>query len=347
MKMQTRKLTGLALVAAAAVLLAALVLWQQRPDGAGTKVLLLPEFADRLADVTAVDITAPGASLRLEQKDGQWVVADKAGYPADAALVRRLLLGAAAARVVEQKTSNPDNYARLGVEEPKTPNAASTQVDFNAADGTLAGVIIGKAANSQDRRYARVVGEDASYLVTGLPDAKAAASEWLDDKLLNVDQARVKQAVVAGGKTPLTVARDKPEGDFGLAELPKGRKLKSYGGVDALTASLAYLAFDDVRPAAVMADTAARTELTTFDGLTVTVTMDGGWAHFAAAYDGTVATAEGEAVIPKAPSDVEKEVADINARLAGWDYKLPDYKLKDLAPALEDLLEPLPEKDKK
>lgn len=326
---------------AAAALLAAAVLWQQQPGGAGTKVLLMPEFAERLADVAAVDITASEARLRLAQTDGQWVVADKAGYPADGALVRRLLLGVAAARVVETKTSNSDNYPRLGVESPETPNAKSTQVDFKMADGgALAGLIIGKSATGQDRRYARVVGEETSYLVSGLPTAQAAAGEWLDGKLLNVDQARVRQVTVAGGKTALTVTRGKPDEDFQLSELPKGRKLKSYGGVDSLAASLTYLAFDDVRPTAAMADTATRTTLTTFDGLTVTVTMDGGWAHFSASYDDSIATAAGEAVMPKAPSDVEAEVADINARLGGWDYKLPDYKLKDLGPALDDLLEP-------
>jgi hypothetical protein len=349
--MQTKKLTTLGVAAAAAMLLAAVVLWQQRPDGAGDKVLLLPSFADRLADVAVLDITASNARVRLEQKDSQWVVADKAGYPADGALVRRLLLSAAAVRVVEEKTSDPTKYARLGVEDTASPNAASTQVDFKTVDGTvLAGVIVGKAASAasggEARRYARVVGEKTSYLVTGLMDVKASAAEWLDETLLSVDQARVKQVTVIASGQPLHLMREKPEDDFQLAELPKDRKLKAYGGVDSLTAALAYLSFDDVRPAEAMPDTAKRTAITTFDGLTVTVTMDGGWAHFSAAYDVGVTTAEGEAVMPKAPSDVAAEADGINARLGRWDYKLPDFKVKDLTPALNDLLEPLPEKDK-
>lgn len=345
--MRQRFLILFAAVTAVAVAIAAWLLLCRQPDAGADRASLLPDFAARLADVAEIAITARESQVTLGRADGgAWVLPDKSGYPADGVQVRRLLLAVANLQVIERKTDNPELYNRLGVQDPRAADAASVLVAFKDRDGVaVAALIVGDAApGSAERRYVRRPDEAPSYLVQGMPQVKADAAEWLNDTLLTVDQDRVRRIEVRRGDATLTLARDKPEDALQLAELPKGRALKAYGGVDAAAASLAYLAFDDVRPAAAMPDTAVRVVTETFDGLAVTTVISDGWAHFSAAYNAQAATQPGAAVMPKAPADGEKEADDINARLAAWNYKLPDYKIKDLAPTLDDLLEPVAEK---
>ena len=71
-----------------------------------------------------------------------------ASIPADAARVRELALGLASLEVVERKTSDPANYAKLGVEAPDTPTAASTLVEVVAGKKTWS-LIVGKGADGR------------------------------------------------------------------------------------------------------------------------------------------------------------------------------------------------------
>ena len=49
----------------------------------------------------------------LERLENNWVVAERSNYPADVALIRKSLIALAEARVLEEKTSNPELYQRL------------------------------------------------------------------------------------------------------------------------------------------------------------------------------------------------------------------------------------------
>ncbi len=331
-----------------AIIAAAIVIFQRLPERQAERRVLLPELAAKIDAVAAITIHDGGRTLVVRQAgDGRWVAPAKANYPADAARVRKLVLGLATLKVIEEKTSNPELYPRLGVEDVTVKDAKSRLVELQGGDGkTVAALLVGKRV-ATDRAYVRVAGAAQSYLVAGAPEIDANLMAWLDDTLLTVEKERVKRLVVrpANGAA-VAIFRDKPDGDFQVENMPKGRKLKSYGGADVAAASLNFLTFDDVRPAATQANPTTVT-VTAFDGLTVTAAVADGWVHFVAAHDASAAEAgPGVAVMPKAPADGAKEAAAINARLGAWDYKLPDYKIKDLTPGLEDLLEPKAEKAK-
>ena len=63
------------------------------------------------------------------------------------ARVRELAMSLANLKVVERKTSDPANYAKLGVEAPDTPTAASTLVEVVAGKKTWS-LIVGKGARA-------------------------------------------------------------------------------------------------------------------------------------------------------------------------------------------------------
>jgi hypothetical protein len=131
--------------------------------GASAGELLLPELAADLDSVVSIAITGAGAErlVSLERNgagDGSgWVVAEQDGYPADPATVTSLLIALAEARIVEEKTANPDFHPRLGVEAIASPDATGLELALVAGDGSRHAVVLGDAYTG-GQRYARLPG---------------------------------------------------------------------------------------------------------------------------------------------------------------------------------------------
>jgi len=84
------------LVVLLAVLGGGALLYQQqerarRPDNVGTLGRTL--FKDlKAADIAAIHIVEPKASLTVQRKDDRWVIAERADFPADLSRVREFVL---------------------------------------------------------------------------------------------------------------------------------------------------------------------------------------------------------------------------------------------------------------
>jgi hypothetical protein len=135
------------LIAAVVVLCGALYLGSRRngseqsPEGTA----FLPGLATQLGTVSEVDLRkgSPTPAVTLQRAGDHWTLAQRADYPADASKVRKLLLALADAKIVEEKTSDPANFAVIGVNDPAQPGAAGTDITVTAKDGKH-GIIVGK-----------------------------------------------------------------------------------------------------------------------------------------------------------------------------------------------------------
>ena len=59
---------------------------------------------------------------------------------------RRLVIGVARLKRIEPKTSNPDLYSKIGLDDPSSKDANAVQCGFENADGhALAEVIVGNS----------------------------------------------------------------------------------------------------------------------------------------------------------------------------------------------------------
>jgi len=359
--MTTRQLIGLA-IAAAVMVVAAVAVVLVRDQGAGkafSPALLIPGFKDRVNDVADIEIAAKSVFHLKRQEGGRWVLSEKANYPVVHENVKKVILGLADARRVEPKTARADYYGRIGVADPGQ-TGGGTRLTFKTDKGdVLATVIVGKRKALSGRlkawTYVRLAGQPQTWLVDALPRIEADPVRWLVPDLLEVKRDRV--ARVRGRHadgTVLEVVRDKPDdADFKVVNLPKGAKLRMPSIANGVGGALGYLSFDDVRPAGeIDFSGATKTVYTTFDGLIVTVRTvkvgDAYWCRFAARYDAN-AVAKGKKgenlVIPDVAKDVGAEAHDIDARVHGWAYRLPDYKAEDFTKRLDDMIEP-PAKDK-
>jgi len=295
------------------------------PDGAGAYRSsgvgpLLSGLKDRAKDVTRVTVRSSTATVDLAKSaDGAgWLIASKANYPADGNAVRELLGALANAEVLEEKTSKPDLYARIGVDDVEKPGSKSVRVSlFDASGASLGSVLIGntqaeQAAASQDRgsgpvgprRFVRREGQGQSFLASLATDARAESTAWAESKILEIPSERVKSAsfsvpagAASGDDAGAAVVTSMSRGSstqtaYAVAGLPTGRALKDQYVAGRAAQMLSYLTFEDVRPASEVTfdgPGVATATFTMFDGLVLTVkTADEGgevWHHVAATYE--------------------------------------------------------------
>jgi hypothetical protein len=151
--------------------------------------------------------------------------------------------------------------------------------------------------------------------------------------------------------------------DYELADIPPGQTVRSVALLTSMATALSGLRFDDVSAATVnvLPDSGRTTAVyRAVDGLEIelaTATIDGApWSAVRARYNPEAVLADDTAVPPTAtesaapaqdepaeqPSaaQVQAEVDAINARVGGWVYRLPDFKISMATKKFADLLKP-------
>jgi len=336
---------------------------------------LYPDLKAQLDSVDAIRLYKAGDARAVElvrTKDG-WGVGDRGGYSADAVKVRKLLLGLAEAKPVEEKTSNAEQYAKLGVEDVTQPAASGIRIELHGQK-TPVNLIAGKPGNGPQAMYVRRAGEPASWLINQTLDTSGTPDAWLRKEIIDVSADRLQSAAVTVGtdKGYAAVKSARADADFKVDAIPKGRELSSPSAANGVASALMSLTLADVKPAKDFGaeKPAAHATLKAFDGLVIDAdgwTKDG--KHYlglktafdeaqakqfhveakvpekpadnaeAKKTDGPAADAKATPASVAAPApDVAAEVASANARLSGWVYEIPEYKYEAIFKPLEGLL---------
>ncbi|MFZ5610212.1 MAG: DUF4340 domain-containing protein [Pseudomonadota bacterium] len=301
---------------------------------------LFPDLREKLATVDAITLGKNDERLNLAHHAEGWVIADKGGVPADGGAVQKFLLDLSRIERLEPRTADPALYDKLELGD-------AAAIVTLASDGkTVARLHVGKAASGgAGRRYVRAGEAPQTWVGAPVPDVKLGVRDWSRLKLPALSRERVKRVSLRHQDgDSIAVARAKPaEYGFRLQGLKKG-EVAAYESVgDGLGASLAYLTYEDIRPASdIDAPPAVTARFETWDGLTVTLALtqlgDTWWAVPSAQYDpGVAAAPEAPAQMPDAAPDGKQEAADINA-LAAWAFALPDYKASELVKRRRDFL---------
>jgi len=296
-------------------------------------------------DIERVTVTRAGGETvaTIERRPTGWVVTEKGGYPADVAKLRQSLLALAEAQVLEEKTSNPELYARLGVEDVASAEATGVAVAFVAANRELPSLILGNAEGSR-YRYVRRTGEAPSYLIDRNPDFPLGASQWLDASIVDVRGERVQQVTIThpDGEVVSVAKAGADAANYDVANVPSGRELLYPGVANVIGNSLRELRLEDVASAAVaVPGEPVVVEFRTFDGLVLEVrgveNGDEHWVTFNASVDAERAAAAAPAT---PPADAAAEAERINARVGGWRYRIASFQYDQLSRRMSDLLQP-------
>jgi len=355
------------IVAGAAVLLLSAGVWLsmhrsnlQTDRGGGS---VFADLQGALGEVEEIRLSrGDGSRTTLHRSADGWTVVER-NYPADAARVRELALGLAGLRVVEQKTSDPANYAKLGVEAPDKPTAGSTLVEVVAGPKTWS-LLVGKPADGR-AVYVRKPAEAASALAQPFITADPDQKRWIDRLITDIPGANVHDIAVkpASGPGYVLTRADRNATDLTLSPIPKGRTPASPMSLNGQADALAAFHFDDVRALPAAASTATDSATyRTFDGQVIEITgrREGDKAFIAIATrrDPQLAAkfpepAPAPATSPPAATPVpatpaspakvpDKTAETLGARAKGLEYEIPGYKYEAIFKKQEELLEPAP-----
>jgi hypothetical protein len=330
----------LALAAIAAAIAAVIVVIAHRPASQiASGEPLFPQLAVRLGDVASLSVKKSDGGFELVRKDDKWVLPAKGDYPARPDLVRGMLIGLAEIRTIEAKTRDAKLYERLEVEDVGK-DAKSTELTVKDKDGAvLADVLLGKRRGSigdietnNALVYARKAGDPQSWLVVTSLEPRTNDIDWAARDVIDIPEDQIASVTLTGGDgQSFTIERAKPEDkDFALRDKPADMNIKSQFDVNAIADAASSLTFEDVMPAAGLTlppSGTSKADFLTKDGMHVVVTLvakdSEKWA---------LVTASGE-------GDAAAKANDITARVAGWAYRLPEYKSGKIESKRADLLE--------
>jgi hypothetical protein len=318
---------------------------------------LLPSLAGEMNTVNSLSVRKGGAkpTVTVHKQGEQWTVAERAEYPADVPKLRKLLLALSDAKIREEKTSNPENYGIIGVEDPAQPGATGAQIELTAQDGKH-DVIVGKSAG--EGSFVRRAGEKTSYIVEPGISVEAEPRYWIDTHLLDIAADRIQSVdtkpatgaaysvhrVAVSEPKPIDAKSGSPgaaapaaapaaaapaaaaqtPSKFVLEGVPSGRQAADPQTLAPSPSMLGNLAADDV---------AAAGDIDFSKPSTVTVTLA----------DGGVITLTGAVIGDKrwiqvaAPKD-----ASLSAKTNGRAFEIATYRYDGIFKPLEQLLVPKP-----
>lgn len=338
--MKRTTLLGISALALIAAIAAGAAVTVKRPGtdfGHGTK--LFASLGSKLDSAASIEIIRHDGRFSVQRKGEAWVVVEKDGFPARPELIRQTLAALTEMETVEAKTSKPELFERLNLNDPADKDAKSIRMTVkDAAGGVLADLLIGKkrtgtataAGSTGDSQmlYVRKADEQKTWLVQAQIDARASAVDWTDRGLMDIsmeDLSSVMLKSADGSVLPLSRIADAK--DFTVENVPEGRTAKTGWDVNQLGTTLETLNFEDVQAASKLTvpDTAASGRFESKDGLVVTITL--------------VPAGNDTWTLIKAEGNPEKAAA-INAKVDGWAFRLPDYKRDRLQKTINDVLQP-------
>ena len=297
--------------------------------------LMFPDLAAKLKDARRIEITGKGKTTVVELRDGIWGIADRGGYRVLESKLRGMLTTLTELRLTEPRTSDPTQYARLGVEDPTAEKEGTANLlrVLDAGGKPIVAVIVGHRrmrtqGHVPEQVYVRLPGDPQSWLAEGGLQADTDPQVWLDRDVINIAHGTIAKVAATNGDSKIELARDGEKLKVTVpAEYPK---LEDYK-LDDVARALETLTFQDVKSdKEPIGDKAGEAVFSTSDGLEISVTVNrqdkDSWTRFKVT--GTEAR----------KADVEK----LNAKLAGWAFQTGQWKEKAFIPALDDLKAPPP-----
>jgi hypothetical protein len=241
--MTRQRFLQLLIVAVVAISLA-LLLNARRNQSADTAGLpIFPGLAADLNAVTAVSLQKGSATpnVTLHKTGEVWTVAERADYPADVGKLRKLLMSLSDAKITEEKTSDPQRFGAIGVEDPASgatgtsgaTGATGVEITVTTPKDKRA-LIVGKSVGGGN--FVRKPGENKSYSAEPAINADADPHYWIDARLLNIASAQVQDISVKPlGSPAYSLHRPKPAAEVAAKPADATAKATADAKSDAAT----------------------------------------------------------------------------------------------------------------
>ncbi len=327
---------------------------QQPADAASLGQPLLKGL--QAADIGTIVIRQPKAAITLQRKDEHWIIAERAGFPADFDKVRDFALKAIALKIGQLEPIGEKDRARLNLD------ASGTAIEFLAADGKpLARLTAGRkyfksepenpGQSPGDGRYVALPGDEKRVFVVSDPltQASTASADWISRAGIGAELVRSLEVKHPDGAA-WKIERSGDNADWKLAGARGDEKLEiTKANAAAYTFSrieLADVAPQDLKREDAGLDKPALVTVTTLDGLTYMLKVGklAGENHYASIAVTGEPKPEGK--------DAEERLKKLNERLprekalADYIVLIPKHKLEDILKKRTELLAKKAEKKK-
>ena len=312
----------------------------QRPAESGTLGQPLLKGLQAAA-VSTIRIGEPGATLTLERKDARWIIAERAGFPADPGKVRDFVIQAIALRVGQSEPIGDQDRARLQLD------ASGTAVEFKDAQGkTLASFIAGRKffkrepenpdKAAADGRFVLLPDDAGRVVVVASPltQVTARTAEWVGRQGLAIEKLRTLEYRPAAGEG-WEIERATDNAVWKLAGAKPHEKLEitkaNAAAYSLQNLDIADVAASDSKPEDTGLNQPALITAATFEGLTYTIKVGklAGEQYYAAFSVAGEPKAEGK--------DAEERQRKLAERLPR-EKALADYVLLVAKGRLDDVL---------
>ena len=307
-----------------AILFMAMLTWIQRDSGLRVEnELLLSSLKENLNHLERVEIKTATESISLIKLDDGWGISEKNLYAVDFTRLSKLLDGLSKAKIVEKKTSRPENFEILEVRDVSVKGSKASLVTGFAPDYRFS-MLIGKSAQGRDGNYVRRSDENQVWLTDRTIDLGQSSLSWLDPIIVNIDSENIVRVdqFDPSGVIKVSVERVKGEENMVLRNLPEGRRLRYPSVANEFARSLVNVRLIDVEPHAPEKWRSSSLSEYQLDGggkITVRAVElnEKKWLHV---------------------SFLELSQGENDGHLDLWDFEVADYVYKDFVKNLDDLL---------
>jgi hypothetical protein len=335
--MSLRTLAILAFVTVLACLAAA---WAWSANGGGRAsgpddgALAFPALTAPGAEPAQIDMKSAGFELTLERGESDWLATGHGDYPVSTASVNRLVAEIAGLRTRDRKTSLPERYGLIGLEDVTTPGASSRLVRITGSDGdVLAETLVGQQSRSigaspAGGTFVRHPDAAEAWLVEGTVTIPLSISQWIGT-VLHVPGPEMRRVAIREGDAVVFEAAKAP-GEAAYRLVAPAAVAIDDDKVRALAGSLVSTTVENVRHRDDL-DFSSPSRTVIFEtaaGVLIEARLAEAESQTWVAFSAEALT-EGKA---------ETDATAINARTAQWAFLLEASRTRALQTPLADLL---------
>ncbi len=219
------------------------VLIQDKAPVVAVDAFLIPELQDKVNDVDAISLSQGQNSLDFFKQEGVWRIKQLNSFFADTNKIAQMLLSLRKFKLKQPKTSNVENYSKLGLAEPQ-----AIKVVLKNKGKVFADFYIGKQAMKVQGTYVRKNSDKQSWLSTGQLSIKLDKDEWMIKNIIDVDASQVQSVSYQPvNETGFKIAKKAPtDKDFILETSAKELQLKPVIELTVLANGLSTFTIKDV-----------------------------------------------------------------------------------------------------
>ena len=298
-----------------------------------TGTLWLEEF--EINEVTRIDLIGPGGQhkITLEHRPEGWGVLQRQHYPANVGKIRRLLLSLESARILERKTQDPAQHARLGLENIDQPTATGSQIQLHFEERSLH-LRIGNKTDGNTTYVRQTDGQ--SWLVNQEFDVSLEPRRWLDRTLMDIPMERIRRLRIVhpDGQVIEGERRARDRAELEIVNLPPGRSARNEFVLNRVLSAITALSLEDVitqSEALRYLDKTVQVEYELYNGSTLQVSLfsvnEARYARFTWHSDKDLD--EGH----------RQEGEELARRFKGWAFRIPSFAYDSMGQRWSDLLD--------